>query len=44
MVKNISQLGTNFAGSEGKNMIANGVLNINPTTEIGRQVVEESLM
>lgn len=43
MIKNISKLGANYAGIESEFVIANGILNLDPKTEIGLKIAEETL-
>lgn len=40
VMKNISNLGVNFAGAETSDSVANAVMNLDPKTEIGRSFGE----
>lgn len=44
MLKNISSLGSNYAGPESSYTVAAGILDVDIKTEIGRRVAEECLM
>lgn len=43
MIKNISSLGSNYAGPESKSTVANGIMHMDPKTNIGRKVAEGCL-
>lgn len=44
MLKNISNIGVNFAGAETHDSVANAVMNLDPHTEIGHKLGELFLM